>query len=190
MKTEKELFRRGLAGATSALVSRTGIKVTFSNLESPSINQDNIALPLPPPKMSTGEIGKYRGAADSAALWLRYHDSNVHNLMAPMDTKSRKIFDACELARVESLGALQMNGVANNLNNNISHQLMLEGIEHPNKNEEFPIEWAIRLILQERIAPNSIPKVSKSLTKLSKPDIERKVGNRLNQLSLTISNQY
>ena len=97
-----------MAGATSALVSRTGIKVTFSNLESPSINQDNIALPLPQPKMSTGELGKYRGAADSAALWLRYHDSNVYNLMAPIDTKSRKIYDACELARVESLCALHM----------------------------------------------------------------------------------
>ena len=67
------------------------------------------------PRSAAEDVAQTRGAADSIALRLRYHDSKLHARETPKNEAAREVFEAIELARVEAIGALQMKGVAANL---------------------------------------------------------------------------
>ena len=54
------------------------------------------------------EAAQLRGAADSVALRLRYHDDAVHSKRVPSGPLARAVFDAVEQARVEALGSRRM----------------------------------------------------------------------------------
>ena len=72
-------------------------------------------VPSPGPALEPRLVAEARGAADSAALRLRYHDAALHARVAPADIDARAVFDALETARVEALGARAMGGVRGNL---------------------------------------------------------------------------
>ncbi|HRP75286.1 MAG TPA: cobalt chelatase [Rhodocyclaceae bacterium] len=56
-----------------------------------------------------------RGAADGAALRLRFSDHDVHRRLCPADPVERLIFELLEQLRVESLVAPDMPGMVSNL---------------------------------------------------------------------------
>jgi cobaltochelatase CobT len=78
-------------------------------------SQSNIRLPLPDSSLSESSVDVMRGAADSHALWLRHHSTHTHQKMRPNSVVAAAYFHSMERARVEALGALQMDGVAHNL---------------------------------------------------------------------------
>ena len=56
-----------------------------------------------------------RGLGDSMALRKACHDAEIHAMMSPQGDDARAVFDAVEQARVESIGANRMAGMAENL---------------------------------------------------------------------------
>ena len=68
------------------------------------VGQDR-ARASPGPALEPRLVAEARGAADSVALRLRYHDAKLHARTAPADPDARAVFDALETARVEALGA-------------------------------------------------------------------------------------
>src|SRR3954464_5507340 len=109
-----DLFRRALAGAARAIAKDANVDVVFATEAAPGSGK-TARVPSPGPALEPRLVAEARGAADSVALRLRYHDSKLHSRTAPADPDARAVFDALETARVEALGARSMRGVRDNL---------------------------------------------------------------------------
>src|SRR4249919_2248956 len=97
-----DLFRRALAGASRAIARDSEVEVVFASDNSPASGK-TARVPSPGPALEPTLVAEARGAADSAALRLRYHDPRLHARAAPMDVDARAVFDALETARIEAL---------------------------------------------------------------------------------------
>ena len=109
-----DLFRRALAGATRAIAKDAEAEVIFASDVAPASGKTARVL-SPGPALEPKLVAEARGAADSAALRLRYHDARLHARTAPVDIDARAVFDALEVARVEALVGRAMGGVKANL---------------------------------------------------------------------------
>jgi cobaltochelatase CobT len=97
---------------------------------------------LPGRDLSKAEVAQTRGAADAFALRLALHDDKMHAQYAPPGSSARAIFEAAEQARVESIGANAMKGVAKNLDAALSQRLKQKGYAKVRDRSEAPLAEA------------------------------------------------
>ena len=82
-------------------------KADFSAINQDSFVSDNISLP------KVANEYRVRGFADLAALYLKFHNSKIHQKLA--DQQSQKLFDDFEKFRLIKLGISEFKGIATNL---------------------------------------------------------------------------
>ncbi|MCE3233130.1 MAG: cobaltochelatase subunit CobT, partial [Rickettsiaceae bacterium] len=146
--------------------------------------------PSPGTVLSGTQVASVRGMVDSAALQMRYHDKRIHKSYMPTDTKtSHLIFDAAERARVESIGSLQMSGIAKNIENKIIHDFLTNDYETLREGEPPPVNQAVYLLVREVLTGQKPPLIAKNLMEKYGNLIKMKVGNQLKQLAQNIDNQ-
>ena len=150
MAERVDLFRRALAGAARAIAGDPEIEVVFASDNAPATGK-TARVVSPGANLEPKLVGEARGAADSAALRLRYHDPRLHARSAPMDVEARAVFDALETARVEALGARSMSGVRANLAQLIEARVRGDAIVRARSAEEVPLSTAVALIARERL---------------------------------------
>jgi cobaltochelatase CobT len=146
-------------------------------------------VPSPGPALEPRLVAEARGAADSAALKLRYHDARLHARTAPIDVDARAVFDALETARVEALGARAMGGVRENLSHLTDARVRGDAIVRARSAEEVPLATAVGLIARERLSGEAPPSAAAAGLKLIAPWIEEKAAAELDALALTLDNQ-
>jgi cobaltochelatase CobT len=183
-----DLFRRALAGATRAIAKDPEVDVVFAS-ETASPAGRAARVPSPGPGLEPKLVAEARGAADSAARKLRYHDARLHNSLAPADPEARAVFDALETARVEALGARAMAGVRANLAELADARIRGDAIVRARNVEEVPLATAVGLIARERLSGEAPPKAARSGLKLVEPWIEEKGAAELDSLALTLDDQ-
>jgi cobaltochelatase CobT len=181
-------FRRALAGAARAIAKDPDVEVVFAS-EAASAPGKTARVPSPGPGLEPKLVAEARGAADSAALRLRYHDERLHTRSAPMDVEARAVFDALETARVEALGARGMGGVRHNLAHLVEARVRSDAIVRARTAEEVPLSTAIGLIARERLTGELPPTAAEPGLKLIAPWIEEKGGAELDALVLTLDDQ-
>ena len=81
-----------------------------------------------------------RAAGDRLALRTRHHVDAIHEELRPSESLAAMIFDALELARLDTLGARWLPGVANNL------------LAHPGRDNDG-VRWLAFELLSGREAP-------------------------------------
>ena len=187
--SNSSIFRSAIAGATSALGDKSQKSVIFSNIDSVSTINNQIQLPFPHIDMKKTDLGNYRGAADSAALWIKYHNSSIHDAHIPKEPKSQEIFESCERSRIDSLGAQKMKGVAFNLNEYLSHQLDLVNIKDQSQSNDVPLHWKIRLILQACTTKDIIPDKYLNNVELWKSEINNSALETINKMAASLYDQ-
>src|SRR4051794_32029748 len=181
-------FRRALAGASRAIARDPEVDVIFaSDVAAPSGRTARV--PSPGPALEPRLVAEARGAADSVALRLRYHDAGLHARVAPVDIDARAVFDALETARVEALGARAMGGVRENLANLTDARVRGDAIVRARNAEEVPLATAVGLIARERLTGEAPPKAALAGLKLIAPWIEQKAAAELDALALTLDDQ-
>jgi cobaltochelatase CobT len=183
-----DLFRRALAGASRAIAKDAEVEVVFASDNAPASGK-TARVPSPGPALEPRLVAEARGAADSAALRLRYHDPALHARLAPMDIEARGVFDALETARVEALGARSMSGVRNNLTQLIEARVRGDAIVRARNAEEVPLSTAVGLIARERLSGEAPPRAALEGLKLVAPWIEDKAAAELDALALTLDDQ-
>jgi cobaltochelatase CobT len=183
-----DLFRRALAGATRAIAKDADADVVFASETAPSSGK-TARVPSPGPGLEPRLVAEARGAADSAALRLRYHDARLHGRTAPMDLEARAVFDALETARVEALGARAMGGVRENLAHLTDARVRADAIVRARNAEEVPLATAVGLIARERLTGEAPPQAAAAGLKLIAPWIEQKAAAELDALALTLDDQ-
>ena len=188
MAEKIDLFRRALAGASRAIAKDAELDVVFATDLGPGSGK-TARVPSPGPALEPKLVAEARGAADAAALKLRYHDPRLHARVAPVDIDARAVFDALETARVESLGARAMGGVKDNLAQLTEARVRGDAIVRARSAEEVPLSTAVGLIARERLIGEPSPRAAAAGLKLVAPWIEEKAGAELDALALTLDDQ-
>ena len=188
----QEPFKRAVASCLRAMAASPELEVSFAS-ERPSLvgagETAKARLPEPARKLSPREAAIVRGHADSMALRLACHDANVHKRLAPKGQEARTIFDAVEQARVESIGARRMEGVAANLGAMLEDRYHRGAYAEVTDRADAPLEEAVALMVRERLSGLKIPPAGQKIVELWRPIIESRAGRELDQLNESIENQ-
>ena len=143
-----ENFKRAVAGAVRAIAGVEELDVGFS--ASPgSGSPENAQLPMPPREPAAEDLTQVRGAGDSLALRLKYHDEKLHSERRPPGQTARALYDAIEQVRCESLGSRRLKGVAKNLEAMIDAQYRKKGFDQVSERDQAPVVEAVRMLVGE-----------------------------------------
>ncbi|CAM9512588.1 unnamed protein product [Phaeothamnion confervicola] len=183
-----EPFKRALTFAARTIAEDPELQVTFG-AEAPGVRGDTIRLPQPSREMQAGEVSRIRGLSDAYSLRLRHHDDTTHRNFSPMGEMARDIYEASEQARVESIGALQMRGMAKNLNAALEHRYVEMGFTNVLERSEVPLADAVALIVREKLTGIKPPASAANIVELWRSFIEEKAGEDLAQLDGMIGDQ-
>jgi cobaltochelatase CobT len=183
-----EIFKRATAATLRAIAERDDLAVAFGP-EAAGLSGTRVRLPNPPRDLPAEEAAQLRGAADSLALRLRYHDDAVHNRRVPGSPLARAVFEAVEQARVEALGARRMTGVAGNLAAMLDEQYRRQGFERITERTESTMAEAVRLLTREVLTKERPPPAARRVVDLWRPWLEGRIAKDLGELDRTILDQ-
>ncbi len=154
--TANENLKEAVSAATRALAQDPELEISFGSIPSAG---SNLVLSNPPTKKS--ELASFRGRADALACSRRFSSNEIS-----VDAGSAKLnllLSKLEDMRVEILGSIKYEGVANNLNARFEDKCKAyEAIEEKNDLLEPALESWLRQILLKH-------KLSKSQLKVLKP---------------------
>src|SRR5271154_5676756 len=183
-----EIFKRATAATLRAIAERDDVTVGFGP-EPAGQSGARVRLPNPPRDLPAEEAAQLRGAADSMALRLRYHDDRVHGKRVPGSPLARAVFDAVEQARVEALGARRMAGVAANLDAMLDEQYRRQGYERITERTDSTMAEAVRLLTREALTKVRPPPSARRVVDLWRPWLEGRIGKDFGELDRTILDQ-
>src|SRR5262249_29629448 len=179
-----ENFKRATSATLRAIAERDDVTVGFGP-EAAGLSGSRVRLPNPPRDLPADEAAQLRGAADSVALRLRYHDDLVHSKRVPASPLARAVFDAVEQARVEALGARRMAGVAANLEAMLDEQYRRQGFERITERADSTMAEAVRLLTREALTKERPPPSARRVVDLWRPWLAGRTGKGFTQLDPT-----
>ncbi|MGF1607088.1 MAG: cobaltochelatase subunit CobT [Rhodothalassiaceae bacterium] len=186
--TPVDQLKRAVAAATRALAEQPDLEVEYS-LDRPGEDARSVRLPQPHRSLKAEQVAKLRGQADAYALHRRFHDARLHAKGAPASRLGREIHDAVERARVECLGAKQMDGVGRNLAALASDRARAEGLEEAAQADQVPLASALAWLARERAGAGQIPNNAEAAVDMLRPLIESRAGLILDQLCACLDDQ-
>lgn len=183
-----DLVKRTTAAVVRALAGRDDVMVNYA-AGAPALRGNQVRLPSPPRKISPEDLARLRGAADSVALRLRFHDETVHNRRMPHGQDAKDIYNAVAQARVEALGSRIMRGVAANLASALEARYRSEGYASIAQKEQVPLSEAVRLIARERFTGQQVPPSARGAVDLWRSFVEEKAGASFSGLADALDDQ-
>jgi cobaltochelatase CobT len=183
-----EIFKRATASTLRAIAERDDLTVGFGP-EPAGVAGTRVKLPNPARDLPADEAAQLRGAADSLALRLRYHDDAVHSKRVPGNALARAVFEGLEQARVEALGSRRMVGVAANLGAMLDEQYRRQGYERITERTEGTMAEAVRLLTREALTHEPPPPSARRVVDLWRPWLEGKIGKDIAELERAVSDQ-
>lgn len=186
---DAEAFKKALSSCIRAIAGTPNLEVSFSN-NRPSLSGNDARLPELPQHAKDKDIRITRGLGDSMALRKAWHDNSIHTQFAPPESQARAIFDALEQTRVETIGTLAMEGIAQNLDVMLADKYQRAHYQKISSQSEAPIQEAIALLLREKTTKRPPPKEAGPVLELWRQEIEQKAATELNELTYHIHNQH
>ncbi len=183
-----EIFKRATASTLRAIAERDDLTIGFGP-EPAGVSGVRVKLPNPARDLPPDEAAQLRGAADSLALRLKYHDDAIHAKRLPGGPLARSIFEAVEQARVEALGARRMAGVAHNIGAMLDEQYRRQGFERITERTESTMAEAVRLLTREALTREAPPPSARRVVDLWRPWLEGKIARDLSELDRSILDQ-
>jgi cobaltochelatase CobT len=183
-----EVFKRATSATVRAIAEREDVQVTFG-AEPASFQGTRVKLPSPGRDISVAEAAQIRGAADSVALRIKYHDDGVDQRRRPSGETARAIFDAVEQARVESLGARRMAGIAQNLTAMLEERYRRQGYERMSERSDATLAEAIGLLAREQFTGVAPPRAAQAVVEQWRPWLEARIGKDFDELHKLLDNQ-
>jgi cobaltochelatase CobT len=176
-----EPFKRAVACAVRSLAGEPELEVSFS-AEPPALKGLKARLPLPTRNLPPSEVAVVRGQGDAYALRCAYHEKSINDQFRPQSADAAAVFEAAEQARVESIGALAMKGVAANLAAGLESRCLSRGLAKARDRAEAPLADVVGLIVRERLTGEAPPESVRNAVDLWRPWIEERAGKDLVRL--------
>lgn len=185
---DAEPLRQAITGCVRSIAGDSEVEVVFAN-ERPGLAGERMRLPEISKKPTVQEIAITRGLGDSMALRLACHDSDIHATMSPQGPDARLIFDAVEQARVETIGAMRMAGMASNISAMNAEKYAKANFVNIKTQEEAPLAEAIAMMVREKLTGEKPPQSAGQVLDLWRPFIEDKASADLQDLSKVVEDQ-
>ncbi|MCU0891346.1 MAG: cobaltochelatase subunit CobT, partial [Sandarakinorhabdus sp.] len=157
--------------------------------DKPGCFGEQARVPQPARALPPEQVAEVRGWADSFALKRRFHDPKLHGVDQPDAGVARDIFNALEQARFEALGAVEMAGVAKNLDRMTEMRVRTDPIVRARTADEVPLASALQLIVRERLTGAAVPAAAENAVELVRADIEARAGVHLDDLAANMADQ-
>ncbi|MSO73445.1 MAG: cobaltochelatase subunit CobT [Rhodospirillaceae bacterium] len=191
--SRSEVFKNATAAAVKAIAGRPEITVVFTpvaaNQKLGSVSTGEVRLPLPPQKLTSENVARVRGAADAAAVRLKYHDPNVHARRMPLGTDAIGAYNAMEQARVEVVGARQFLGVSRNLGNAMELRLAAEGYHAAQSFAQLDRAEALKILVHGRCNALALGETGKHVREVLRSEFGTKLDRGLDDLAANVADQ-
>ena len=184
----REIFEQAVGCATRAVSADAELEVRFT-ADVPGLASGEARIAHLPHKVTRQDIAEMRGEADSYALKHRFHDEKLHRKLAPSGDLSRAIFDAVETARVEAIGARQMDGTKANLAVLEAKRSLEAGLSRPSDDEHGRLADVMRLMVRERLTGEAAPTEAALAVEGQRKWLEESIGHLLDTLDEKVENQ-
>jgi len=183
-----ERFRRALSLAMKTIAGEPELTVSFGN-DPASLSGKRVRLPQVPLHADMKAVAVTRGLSDAFSLRLSNHSDKVHGHYLPVGKTARAVFEAVEEARVESLGAIAMPGMAHNLSAMLDDRYQRLTLNRPQSRKDTPLEEALGLIVREKLTGEAPPAAVRPYVDLWRAHIEAKAAGELAALENAIHDQ-
>ncbi len=164
------------------------LEVSFG-VRDPGASGKTARLTQVPRELDGHAIAMTRGEADALALKLRHHDTRTHARRRPASELGRCIFDVVEEARCESIGAMRMKGVAENIQTVLEERCRTKGMHRIEQREDAPLADVIGLLVRERLTGLAPPPSATRATRLMRGWLNDRIGHELDSLHGVVGDQ-
>ena len=187
-ETDLDRFKRAVVQTMRSIAEEPELSVAFG-AETPSLNGLKARVSQPARDLPLAERMLVRGQSDSLALRLANHDEELALKHAPRDSSARLAFDAAETARCESIGARNMLGVAQNIDEMHSARCRKLGYQDKMTREEAPLAEALGFMIRERLSNRAVPEAARGVVDAWREWINTRAGDNLAKLTDAMSDQ-
>ncbi|MBL4907068.1 MAG: hypothetical protein JKX94_06415, partial [Sneathiella sp.] len=168
-----EQFKRAITATMRAMSQDKELDVIFSN-DQPGLSAHRARLPNPARELPIEDVHRLKGQSDSLALRKRHHNDALHSQLVPSGGDAKAIFDAIEQARIESLGANRMKGVADNLYRQLDTHCKEAGFDRIYTKADAPLTEVLGLLIREKLTGTPVPSSASHMVDLWRTEIEAK----------------
>jgi cobaltochelatase CobT len=176
-----EPFKRATTAAIRAIAEDDALEVTFG--QGPAVMRGNkLRVPLPNLGASAEEIDAVRGMGDAFALKLRYHDAELHRRRLPTGGPAEEMFQWIEEARIASIGALRMEGVAHNMDASLELQCRQAAFDTITVESEAPLGVAVGLLVRQHLTGRALPPSAENVVQFWRDYVEEHAGSDIDAL--------
>ncbi len=187
-ETDLDRFKRAVVQTMRSIAEEPELSVAFG-AETPSLNGLKARVSQPARDLPLAERMLVRGQSDSLALRFANHNEELALKHAPRDNSARLAFDAAETARCESIGARQMLGVAQNIDEMHSARCLKLGYQDKMTREEAPLAEALGFMIRERLSNRAVPEAARGVVDAWREWINTRAGDNLAKLTDAMSDQ-
>ena len=173
-----DALKKSLGACARAVAGDESLLVNFESGQG-AVEIGGTRVQDPTAQLTTEALGVTRGQTDSMALWRAHHDTVVHQKRAPADVTARRVFDAIEQARVESVGCRHLDGVASNLEQ--SHTSRIQSMDL--QSDQGVLAEAMAVLVRQHLGQREATETGKNLLKHCQPQLEKVSSQWLDRLS-------
>lgn len=176
----QELFKQALATTTKAMSADRDVEVSFGN----DVGSDGETITLRPPPQQLDPVvaARIRGEADAVALRRAHHNPAAHFAHRPSGDLPRKVYDAAEQARIESLGANAMRGTAENLDAVLDQRCQSGEFAMGSEDADAILAPALEFLLREKLTGRALPESAKRVADVWRERVESETGGAIERL--------
>lgn len=183
-----EPFKRALINTMRTISENQELAVSFGT-EPPGLRGLRARLPLPSRDMAGEDIARIRGFADAYALRLAHHDATLNSRFEPEGGNARAVFEAVEQARVEAIGATQMDGTRQNLAYALEQRMVQRGLDKVTTKDEAPLAEAVALMVREQLTGDTPPPAAKAVMDFWREELSAKAQTDIARLTDVMADQ-
>ncbi len=183
-----EPLKTSVASCMRAIAQDPELEISYGK-DKPGIAGQRVRLPEPGKNPSKSDIAVTRGLSDSMALRLAKHDSSVHADHLPAGDNARAVFNAAEQARVEAIGCMAMDGMAENLDHMLEDKFLRAGLDDVTSREEAPLGDAVAMMVREKITGRAPPKSAQAVVEVWRDWIEERAEDSFENLGERLEDQ-
>lgn len=183
-----EPFKRAMTATIKAIAENEELNVSYGK-GTPSVQGNSIRVPTPDIGCSEDELNAVRGVGDEIALKLRYHDAMVHRQNSPTTGPAQELFEWVEDARVASIGAMRMAGVAKNLDASLEAICKQSLFDRITAETEAPLGVAVGLIVRQQLTGRELPPAAENVAQFWREYVHDQAGEHIESLEECLHDQ-
>lgn len=183
-----ELWKRVTASTLRSMGHAKDLEVNYGQ-SAPGLTSDAAHMPTPQANMSPEAMTRFRGMSDALALRLRHHDAETHKQNMPSGADARRVYEAVEQVRCESIGTQRLSGAGDNLHALLDERCRAKGYNGVKERDDALLPEVVGLLVREHLSGRELPESAKHFVELYRADIEEKISGDLDDLIKVASDQ-